>query len=79
MSQKLGLMAGGVLPLYILGTYGFEANAEQTERSLEGIRLMISVFPGITAGLSGALLLLYKLTDNYMLGITNELSLRRRK
>ena len=79
MSQKLGLMAGGVLPLYILGTYGFEANAEQTARSLEGIRLMISVFPGITAGLSGALLLLYKLTDNYMLGITNELSLRRKK
>ena len=23
MSQKLGLMAGGVLPLYILSTYGF--------------------------------------------------------
>ena len=77
MSQKLGLMAGGVLPLYILSTYGFEANAEQTEQSLEGIRLMISVFPGITAALSGALLLLYKLSDRYMANVTKELAARR--
>ncbi|WP_319268576.1 MFS transporter [uncultured Draconibacterium sp.] len=77
MSQKLGLMAGGALPLYILATYGFQANAEQTEHSLKGIRLMISIYPGITAAISGALLLLYKLTDNKMVRITKELAEKR--
>jgi len=77
MSQKLGLMAGGVLPLYILSSYGFEANAEQTEQSLEGIRLMISIYPGITAALSGALLLLYKLNDKYMATIAHDLANKR--
>ncbi|MGQ1908433.1 MFS transporter [Marinifilum sp. RC60d5] len=78
MSQKLGLMAGGVLPLYILSSYGFEANTEQTATSLEGIRLMISIYPGITAALSGVFLLMYKLTDKYMVKVTNELSDRRK-
>ncbi len=79
MSQKLGLMAGGVLPLYILSTYGFEANATQSDSSLEGIRLMISIYPGITAALSGGLLFLYKLTDKYMDNVTTELSDRRKE
>ncbi|WP_027471026.1 MFS transporter [Saccharicrinis fermentans] len=79
MSQKLGLMAGGALPLYILSLYGFEANSEQTEQSLEGIRLMISVYPGITAALSGVLLFLYKLNDKRMTDITNDLAERRGK
>ncbi|WP_075589892.1 MFS transporter [Labilibacter marinus] len=77
MSQKLGLMAGGALPLYILASYGFEANAEQTEQSLEGIKLMISIFPGLTAALSGALLLLYKLNDKFMAKVTDELASKR--
>ncbi len=78
MSQKLGLMAGGVLPLYILSSYGFEANAEQTDQSLEGIRLMISIYPGITAALSGAMLIAYKLNDRFMDKVTTELNTKRR-
>jgi len=78
MSQKLGLMAGGVLPLYILSSYGFEANADQTPQSLEGIRLMISIYPGITAALSGLILFAYKLTDKCMLDITTKLGERRK-
>ncbi|WP_075602135.1 MFS transporter [Saccharicrinis aurantiacus] len=78
MSQKLGLMAGGVLPLYILSSYGFEANADQTPQSLEGIRLMISIYPGITAALSGLILFAYKLTDKRMLDITTKLVERRK-
>ncbi|WP_430933965.1 MFS transporter [Saccharicrinis sp. 156] len=77
MSQKLGLMAGGVLPLYILGTYGFEANAEQTAKSLEGIRLMISIYPGIISALSGTLFLSYKLSDKFMADISSELESKR--
>lgn len=78
MSQKLGLMAGGVLPLYILSTFGFEANAVQTEQSLNGIRLMISIYPGIVSAMSGALFLLYKLNDKQMAVISADLINRRK-
>ncbi len=78
MSQKLGLTIGGAIPLYILASYGFQANAEQTTESLTGIRLMISIYPGIAAFLSGALLLLYKLTDKFMIGINKELNQKRK-
>ncbi len=77
MSQKLGLTIGGAIPLYILASYGFEANAIQTNESLEGIKLMISIFPGIAAAASGALLLLYKLTDKFMAGVTIKLQEKR--
>ncbi len=77
MSQKLGLTIGGAIPLYILASYGFEANATQSTDSLEGIRLMISIFPGIAAAASGALLLLYKLTDKFMEGVNVKLQQKR--
>ncbi len=79
MSQKLGLTIGGAIPLYILALYGFKANAEQTAESLVGIKLMISIYPGIAAGLSATLLLIYKLTDKYMSEISHELVSKRSK
>jgi len=78
MSQKLGLTIGGAIPLYILASYGFLANAEQSVESLKGIKLMISIYPGIAAFLSGALLLLYKLSDAYMARINAELNEKRK-
>lgn len=79
MSQKLGLMAGGAIPLYIVASFGFEANAEQTEYSLKGIRLIISIFPGVISALSGLVLLFYKLNDSYMDIVSEDLKNRRLK
>ncbi|MFV0344985.1 MAG: MFS transporter [Bacteroidales bacterium] len=77
MSQKLGLMAGGALPLYILSAYGFEANTAQTPEAIEGIRMTISVYAGLMALVSGLLFTLYKLTRSNMEKITEELARRR--
>jgi GPH family glycoside/pentoside/hexuronide:cation symporter len=77
MSQKMGWTLGGAITGWLLAAYGFEANAEQSEESLKGIRLMISIYPAVGALLSTLLLLLYKLSDRFMEQITSDLETRR--
>lgn len=77
MSQKMGWTLGGAITGWLLASYGFEANAEQTEESLKGIRMMISIYPAVGALLSALVLLVYKLSDKYMDTITKELAARR--
>lgn len=77
MSQKLGWTLGGAVTGWLLAAYGFKADADQTTESLNGIRLMLSVFPAIGAVLSIIFISFYKLTDKYMKTITKELELRR--
>ncbi len=79
MSQKMGWTLGGAITGWLLAAYGFEANAEQSVESLKGIRLMISIYPAIGALLSVVILGLYKLTDEFMDGITTELEARRKE
>lgn len=78
MSQKMGWTLGGAITGWLLAAYGFEANAEQTTESLKGIRLMISIYPAIGALLSALFLLMYKLTDSFMDGISIDLESRRK-
>jgi GPH family glycoside/pentoside/hexuronide:cation symporter len=77
MSQKMGWTLGGAVTGWLLAAYGFEANAEQTQESLKGIRMMISIYPAIGALLSSLFLLLYKLNDNFMESIARDLESRR--
>jgi len=77
MSQKMGWTLGGAVTGWLLAAYGFKANAEQTVESLKGIRMMISFYPALGAALSAAFLFLYKLTDKYMLKVTDELAKQR--
>jgi len=77
MSQKMGWTLGGAVTGWLLAAYGFEANAEQTQESLKGIRMMISIYPAVGALLSSLFLLLYKLNDKFMEGITIDLESRR--
>jgi GPH family glycoside/pentoside/hexuronide:cation symporter len=78
MSQKMGWTLGGAVTGWLLAAYGFKANAEQSLESLKGIRMMISFYPALGASLSAAFLLLYKLTDKYMLTISEELTNQRK-
>jgi GPH family glycoside/pentoside/hexuronide:cation symporter len=77
MSQKMGWTLGGAITGWLLSAYGFEANAEQTMESLKGIRLMISIYPAVGALMAALFLLLYKLSDNFMEGVTKDLESRR--
>lgn len=77
MSQKLGWTLGGALTGWLLALWGFEANTLQTEEVKQGIRLMLSVIPAAGALLSAVFIAFYKLSDQYMQQITNELIERR--
>lgn len=64
MSQKLGWTIGGTLTGWLLGHFGFQANVEQSEFAQNGIRMMLSIFPAIGAGLSILFIALYPIGKN---------------
>jgi glycoside/pentoside/hexuronide:cation symporter, GPH family len=77
MSQKFGWAIGGSLVGFMLGFYGFQANVVQTDRALFGMRLMLSIFPAIGAGLSALFMAIYPLGESKVHKITEELTERR--
>jgi len=81
MSQKFGWAIGGSLVGWLLGYFGFHANAEgvASEHTLKGLRLMLSVFPAIGAGLSALFMLIYPLGEGLIHKIVGELTERRDK
>ena len=78
-AQKAGWGIGGALAGWILALYKFTPNTEQTTSALTGIKLMISVFPGILY-MSGAILLyFYAIDHKTCLLMQKELDLRHAK
>jgi len=77
MSMKMGWTLGGAVTGWVLAAYGFKANVEQTEQSVHGIRLLISVYPAVGAIISVGFLFAYNLSDKFMKNITRELEQRR--
>ena len=77
MSQKLGWTLGGAITGWLLAIFGYKANVIQSAETENGIRLMMSIIPGIGALLSGIFIYFYKLSDKYMLRVTNELKEKR--
>jgi GPH family glycoside/pentoside/hexuronide:cation symporter len=77
MSQKFGWTIGGALSGWILAVFGYVANVEQSESSLLGIRLMISIFAGLGALLAVAFITFYPLDENKMKEIHSELKASR--
>ena len=60
-AQKAGWGIGGALAGWLLALYNFTPNIEQTETALTGIKLMISVFPGILYMSCAVLLYFYSI------------------
>ena len=77
MSQKIGWTIGGAISGWILALYGFVANTDQTDESLLGIRLMISVFAAVGALLSVGFMYFYPLEEKFMHEIEAELETAR--
>ena len=75
---KLGLALGGTFVGWILAYYGFVANQTQTAEAMNGIVLLLSVFPAIFGIVGGLLMLPYPLTNKKMVEIEEELTARRR-
>ncbi|WP_041525000.1 MFS transporter [Gilvimarinus agarilyticus] len=74
---KMGLAMGGAIAGWVLAAYGFEANAEQSERSLLGILLCFSLIPAALAFIKVGVLLFYPLRDKHMQDIEAALTERK--
>jgi glycoside/pentoside/hexuronide:cation symporter, GPH family len=80
MSNKIGWAVGTVIAGFILSSYGFVPDVVQNAGVLMGLKSMMSVIP-LAIGLVAFLLLLffYKLDDDIMKKIKEELEARRVK
>lgn len=78
MTQKLGWTLGGSITLWLLAFYGFEANAIQSETTIRGIKIMLSVVPALGALLSAGFMYFYPLDNRQMQEIEQELEKRRK-
>ena len=61
LGQKMGLAIGGAITMGILSLFGYVANVAQTETSILGIRLLMSIIPAAIALLVAGILFFYRL------------------
>lgn len=77
-SQKMGWTIGGSASGFLLAYYNYQPNIQQTMETLDGIRNMFTVIPGICAGLAAVVMLLYPLTDRMMQKVSADLAAKKR-
>lgn len=76
---KAGLGFGGAIAGWLLGAYGYVANAEQSATALNGIRLTSSLYASIPFFLGVGCLFFYSINKQLNIQITDELNARRGK
>jgi GPH family glycoside/pentoside/hexuronide:cation symporter len=76
-AQKAGWRIGGALAGWLLFVFKFEANVEQTETAIRGIKLMVSVIPGILYASCALLLYFYTIDAKTCEIMKEELDARR--
>jgi len=76
-AQKAGWGIGGALAGWILALYKFIPNAEQTVTSLSGIKMMVSVYPGVLYMSCAILLYFYAIDHKTCIQMQKDLELRR--
>jgi GPH family glycoside/pentoside/hexuronide:cation symporter len=77
VALKTGFAFGGLIMGAVLGYYGYQANVEQTARSLMGIAMAASIVPGILFCLASLPMLFYPLDRAKLEEIKLELERRR--
>lgn len=76
-AQKAGWGIGGALAGWLLALYKFIPNIEQTATTLTGIKLMMSVFPGVLYMSCAILLYFYAIDQKTCLVMEKDLEQRR--
>lgn len=75
-AQKLGMGVAGAAVGYLLDFFEYVPNAEsQSEFSLLGIALMLTVIPGVFHVIMGGLMFRYKITDSFYEKIKTKLNI----
>lgn len=77
MSQKLGWAIGTALTGWLLGYFGFQANAVQNPDTISGIKMFLSFLPAVGCILSVLFVSCYPLSEGKMKLITKELNEKR--
>ncbi len=78
-AQKAGWGIGGALAGWMLAIFRFVPNVEQTASTLNGVKLMISVFPGVLYMSCAILLYFYAIDHKTCLEMQKDLEQRRAK
>jgi GPH family glycoside/pentoside/hexuronide:cation symporter len=78
-AQKAGWGIGGALAGWLLAIFRFVPNVEQTTSSLNGIKLMISVFPGLLYMSCAIILYFYTIDQKTCLEMQEVLEQRRKE
>ncbi len=73
---KMGLTLGGAIVGWVLEMFDFVALADQTEFTLTGIRLLMSIIPAAFGLTAGFLMFFYPLDDKMMVQIEDDLQER---
>lgn len=76
-AQKAGWGIGGALAGWLLALYNFVPNVEQTPEAITGIKLMISVFPGVLYMSCAGFLFFYNIDRNTEIQMQEELEARK--
>lgn len=76
LSMKFGTGVGGALTGWTLMIVGYAANVEQTPESLQGIRLLISIFPTAAAILGLVAFHFYPISEKMLESIKDTLKAR---
>lgn len=76
---KVGLSVGGAIAAWLLSTFGYDAEAVvQTETAVQGIRLLVSIVPGLIFVGAAALLFGYQIDKKMENQLEEDLQTRRR-
>lgn len=79
LGQKVGIALGGTLPLWLLSLAGYSPQNTNSPEVLQAIRMSMGLVPGVIAFLTAAMCLFYKLSNDQMDKIQEELTKRRLK
>jgi glycoside/pentoside/hexuronide:cation symporter, GPH family len=77
-ATKQGYAVGAAISLALLSHVGFVANSAQPPEVLDGLRLLMSLYPGAFGLIAIALIALYPLNEARMAAIAHDLETRRR-
>ena len=77
-AQKMGWTVGGWITAMILTFFGYVANVEQSAKTLNGIKHMMSTIPAIILILVSLIALFYNLDGNLMKQIEADLEVRKK-
>lgn len=76
-AQKAGWGIGGALAGWLLALFTFEANVVQNETAIQGIKLMISVIPGVMYASCALFLFFYPINRKMEIEMQEELDERK--